>query len=116
MPAYDRSLPRIGPGRHPLHRCLRRHGAGCPQPVGKSADVPMCRPMALSPRPDRLEDDMDDAPVLICYDGSPGAERAIDAAAALLGARHAVVLDVAPQLTPAESVASISGVPVGSFE
>jgi len=58
---------------------------------------------------------MDDAPVLICYDGSPGARRAIDAAAGLLGARRAVVLDVAPLLTGPESVATISGLPVGSF-
>jgi nucleotide-binding universal stress UspA family protein len=60
---------------------------------------------------------MAEAPILICYDGSPGAARAIDAAAALLGRRRAVVLDVAPPLTTAESVAAISPVvPGGAFE
>lgn len=48
------------------------------------------------------------APILICYDGSPGAARAIEAAAKLLGPRRAVVLDVAPAITPAESVALAS--------
>ncbi len=43
---------------------------------------------------------MDDHPVLICYDGSDGARRAIDAAAALLGPRRAVVLDLGPPLPP----------------
>ena len=46
---------------------------------------------------------MTDAPILICYDGSEDAERAIDAAADLLGPRRAVVLDVGPPLTVAES-------------
>ena len=48
---------------------------------------------------------MNDKPVLICYDGSPGAARAIKTAAALLGPRRAIVLDVAPLLTAAESLA-----------
>jgi nucleotide-binding universal stress UspA family protein len=48
---------------------------------------------------------MDNEPILICYDGSPGADRAIEVAAKLLGPRSAVVLDVAPPVTPAESVA-----------
>jgi nucleotide-binding universal stress UspA family protein len=48
---------------------------------------------------------MDDAPILICYDGSADSDRAIDAAAALLGRRHAVVVDVGPVLSGAESVA-----------
>jgi nucleotide-binding universal stress UspA family protein len=51
---------------------------------------------------------MDNAPILICYDDSTGARHAIRAAAALLGHRRAVVLDVAPLLTAAESVASQS--------
>ena len=60
---------------------------------------------------------MESAPVLICYDGSESARRAIDAAAALLGPRHAVVLDLGPPLTPAESVAVISPVvPTADFE
>ena len=59
---------------------------------------------------------MNDSPILICYDGSEGARRAIDTAADLLGPRHAVVLDVGPPLTPAESVASVAAVPVGPFE
>jgi nucleotide-binding universal stress UspA family protein len=44
-----------------------------------------------------------DSPVLICYDGSDGAHRAIDAAADLLPGRRAVVLNVGPHLTPEES-------------
>jgi nucleotide-binding universal stress UspA family protein len=48
---------------------------------------------------------MHDSQVLICYDGSDGAERAIDAAAALLGPRRAIVLDVGPPLTAPESLA-----------
>jgi nucleotide-binding universal stress UspA family protein len=51
---------------------------------------------------------MDEASILICYDDSAGARHAIEAAAALLGPRRAVVLDIAPFLTPAESVASLS--------
>jgi nucleotide-binding universal stress UspA family protein len=37
-----------------------------------------------------------DAPVLICYDGSDDARRAIGVAASLVGRRDAVVLDVGP--------------------
>jgi nucleotide-binding universal stress UspA family protein len=58
---------------------------------------------------------MDEAPMLICYDGSDGARHAIDSAVELLGARPAVVLDVGPVLTPAESAATLAPVPV-SFE
>jgi nucleotide-binding universal stress UspA family protein len=53
---------------------------------------------------------MPDNPILICYDGSEGANRAIDVAAAVLGARRAIVLDVGPMLTPAESVAVLAPV------
>jgi nucleotide-binding universal stress UspA family protein len=60
---------------------------------------------------------MTNTAILICYDGSPGAVRAIEAAATLLGPRRAVVLDVAPPITPAESVATISPlVPGAAFE
>lgn len=56
-------------------------------------------------------------PILICYDGSDDAERAIDAAATLFGARRAVVLDVAPAMTLAEStVATTWVVPGDAFE
>ena len=47
-----------------------------------------------------------ETPILICYDGSPAAVRAIETAAALLGPRRAVVLDVASSMTVAESVAA----------
>jgi nucleotide-binding universal stress UspA family protein len=57
---------------------------------------------------------MDDAPILICYDGSDAAGRAIDAAAALLGPRRAVVLDIGPVLTTAESFAAVSSVVPGT--
>jgi nucleotide-binding universal stress UspA family protein len=60
---------------------------------------------------------MDDAPILICYDGSDGANRAIETAAALLGPRRAVVIDVGAPLTAAESVAAVSSVvPGAAFE
>jgi nucleotide-binding universal stress UspA family protein len=60
---------------------------------------------------------VNEAPVLICYDGSADAARAIEAAATLLGTRSAVVLDVAPPITAAESVATISPVvPGAAFE
>ena len=60
---------------------------------------------------------MDDAPILICYDGSADSDRAIEAAAALLGPRRAVVVDIGPRLTAAESVAGVSSVvPGGAFE
>src|SRR5262249_38685693 len=57
---------------------------------------------------------MDDAPILICYDGSPDSDRAIEAAAALLGPRRAVVVDIGPVLTAAESVAALSSVVPGT--
>jgi nucleotide-binding universal stress UspA family protein len=60
---------------------------------------------------------MSDAPILICFDGSDGAEHAIDVAAELLGARRAVVLDVGPVLTQAESYAALGPVVPGeAFE
>jgi nucleotide-binding universal stress UspA family protein len=60
---------------------------------------------------------MKDAPILICYDGSDEARRAIDVAAALLGPRRAVVIDVGAPLTPEESVATLSPVvPGAAFE
>jgi nucleotide-binding universal stress UspA family protein len=58
-----------------------------------------------------------DSPILICYDGSDDAARAIATAATLLGPRRAVVLDIAPPLTGAESVAAVSSlVPGSAFE
>jgi nucleotide-binding universal stress UspA family protein len=60
---------------------------------------------------------MDDAPILICYDGTADSDRAIDVAAGLLGARRSVVLDVGPELTTAESLAMVSPVvPGAAFE
>ena len=55
--------------------------------------------------------------ILICYDGSAEAARAIEAAAALLGLRRAVVVDVVPWMTAAESMAATSSrVPGTAFE
>lgn len=54
---------------------------------------------------------MDNAPILICYDGSSGAKRAIAAAAALLVDRRAVVLDVASPPMVAESYAVLGPMP-----
>ena len=60
---------------------------------------------------------MNDAPILICYDDSEGSRRAITAAAALLGPRRAVVVDLGPPLTPVESLAVLSPVsPAAYFE
>ena len=60
---------------------------------------------------------MHEDPILICYDGSDEARDAIGAAATLLGRRHAVVLDVGPVLTAAESVAVLAPVsPAAAFE
>jgi nucleotide-binding universal stress UspA family protein len=57
---------------------------------------------------------MGDAQILICYDGSEEARHAIHVAAELLGPRRAVVLDVGPVLTTAESLATLSSVVPGT--
>jgi nucleotide-binding universal stress UspA family protein len=57
---------------------------------------------------------MDDAPILICYDGSADSDRAIVAAAALLGPHRAVVVDIGPLLTGSESIAALSSVVPGT--
>jgi nucleotide-binding universal stress UspA family protein len=60
---------------------------------------------------------MNDRPLLICYDGSPGARRAIAAAAELLAPRHAIVVNIEPVLTTSESFALMSApVPGDEFE
>jgi nucleotide-binding universal stress UspA family protein len=60
---------------------------------------------------------MDDPPILICYDGSDDSARGIKTAAKLLGPRRAIVLDIAPPITPAESLGTISSVvPGNAFE
>ena len=60
---------------------------------------------------------MDDAPILICYDGSDDSARGIKTAATLLGPRRAVVVDIAPPITPGESLGTISSVvPGNAFE
>ena len=56
----------------------------------------------------------EDPQILICYDGSGDAERAIDAAATLFGPRSTVVLDVAPEMTFAEGLAATSSL-VGGY-
>jgi nucleotide-binding universal stress UspA family protein len=57
---------------------------------------------------------MDDSPILICYDGSADSDRAIEEAALLLGPRRAVVVDIGPTLTTAESLATVSAVVPGN--
>jgi nucleotide-binding universal stress UspA family protein len=47
--------------------------------------------------------DEGERPILICYDGSDEAHRAIAVAATLFSGRRAVVLDVAPPLLPEQS-------------
>ncbi len=60
---------------------------------------------------------MDDPPILICYDGSDDSARGIKTAATLLGPRRAVVLDIAPPITPGESLGAVSSVvPGNAFE
>jgi nucleotide-binding universal stress UspA family protein len=60
---------------------------------------------------------VEEAQILICYDGSNEAKWAVDTAAALFGPRHAVVLNVAPAMTFAERMAAVSSlVPGGAFE
>jgi nucleotide-binding universal stress UspA family protein len=60
---------------------------------------------------------MNDRTILICYDGSEGARRSIPAARDVLGPRRAVVLDVAPVLTAAESYAVMaSAIGAAEFE
>ena len=60
---------------------------------------------------------VNDAPVLICYDGSDDARGMIEGAAAVLGPRRAIVLQVEPTLTLAESFATLSsGVPGNEME
>jgi nucleotide-binding universal stress UspA family protein len=55
------------------------------------------RPVLIVPAPRRTTAACEgERPVLICYDGSEAAARAIEAAGALLRPRQAVVLDVAP--------------------
>ena len=60
---------------------------------------------------------MTDRPILICYDGSEEARRAIDEGARILGPRRAVVTDVAPLVTEAESLALLApSAPAREFE
>jgi nucleotide-binding universal stress UspA family protein len=47
-------------------------------------------------------------PLLFCYDGSAEAESAIDVAAAVLEPRRAIMLNVAPRVTVAETLVSMS--------
>ncbi len=60
---------------------------------------------------------MEEAPILICYDGSADSDRAIETAATLFGGRRAVVADIGPLLTASESVAALESViPGTAFE
>ena len=57
------------------------------------------------------------APILLCYDGSGGSQRAIETAAELFGHRRAVVLDIGAEITAVESLATLSPVtPGAAFE
>lgn len=60
---------------------------------------------------------MPNRPILICYDGSAHSRHGIEAAAELFPTRHAVVLEVAQYVTPAESIA-VTATPIagGEFE
>jgi nucleotide-binding universal stress UspA family protein len=51
---------------------------------------------------------MSSEPILICYDGSQSAEHSFGAAAGVLAGRKAIVTDIGPVLTGAESYAAVS--------
>jgi nucleotide-binding universal stress UspA family protein len=51
---------------------------------------------------------MSSEPILICYDGSESAEHSFGAAAGVLAGRKAIVADIGPVLTGAESYAAVS--------
>lgn len=51
---------------------------------------------------------MSSEPILICFDGSQSAEHSFRAAAALLTGRKAIVADIGPVLTGAESYAAVT--------
>jgi len=54
---------------------------------------------------------MTPGPLLICYDGSDGARRAVDAAAKLLEERTAVILAVAAPTTAVQALDTLGTVP-----
>jgi nucleotide-binding universal stress UspA family protein len=54
---------------------------------------------------------MTTSPLLICYDGSEGARRAVDAAAKLLVERNAVILAVAAPTTAVQALDLLATVP-----
>lgn len=58
--------------------------------------------------------DVDEKPILICYDDSPDAIKAIEAAAGLFGPRRAVVVVVVPPFTLAEGLAATTSVMPGT--
>ena len=68
--------------------------------------------MLFAPRTARMNA-MDSAPILIGYDGSEEAARAVDVAAALFGARRSVVLAVEPPMTQAETYLVMSSAASG---
>ena len=49
-------------------------------------------------------------PLLICYDGSDGARRAVEAAAELFGGRAAVVLAVAAPMTAGQALDTLAAI------
>src|SRR5664279_2249209 len=78
-------VPAHAPGRCPA----RRHGSA------RRARV--VRLGGICGRPNDTEDDMNTTPtrpILVCYDGSDGARRAIETAGSLFGGRKAIVLNV----------------------
>jgi nucleotide-binding universal stress UspA family protein len=78
--------------------------------------MPEPTPAAIMPRNDQ-EGSMNDKPILICFDGSDASRRSIEAAASLFGPRHAVVLDIAPEMTAVQSLAAVQPVvPGNAFE
>ena len=72
------------------------------------ARAPATGRLTTAPRLARVSDNpcVAERPILICFDGSPGAKHAIAVAGALLTSRRAVVLDVGPLDLVAETYAA----------
>src|SRR5215475_11811886 len=82
------------------------------------ARMPQLRARSILGRnPRTKESTMNTGPILIGYDDSDGSRRAIQKAAELFGKRRAIVLDVAPAITSAETFATLNPVvPGNAFE
>jgi len=102
--------------------------AGRPQAVGDLTDATgetdgdtrrrsLCDPHDRTGNLDGTGDAMSGERILICYDGSESAERSFDAAAGVLAGRDAIVVDIGPVLTSAQSYAAVTpGIDIALLE